>query len=85
MQFSKVLVFGLPLVAASPAAPRKAVDGCKVAKIVAVLKLNKATSFCSDFLNIETSTATSYATVTSTSTQEIDGLTVTSTSYLAPM
>jgi len=85
MQIARVLAFGLPLVAASPAARRNAIDGCKVAKIVAVLKLHQATSFCSAFLGIETSTATVYATETSTSTQEIDGPTVTSTSYLAPM
>jgi len=80
MQIAKVLVFGLPLVAASPAFPG---EKCKVAKIVSILKLNKATSFCSSFLGIETSTATAYATVTTTSTKEIDGPTVTSTTYLA--
>lgn len=85
MHISKFLAFGLPLVAASPAAP-KPVDECRAVDIiVSVLKLNQATPFCSSFLAIQTSTATAYATVTSTSTQQVDGPTVTSTAYLPPM
>ena len=74
MHFSIVLVAAAAAISGAHASPVQELNGrnlspaecSKVTKIVDVLKLNKATPFCSSFLSIKPATATSVVKVTST-------------------